>query len=179
MIINHLEAHVKLEKLAKHADTFQFGLSPEGFLLVSNGNVVEVSNFMLFHNGKYYHRRGFEFHTNFVNHKKGRFLCSFGKEKFISSFGEEDFEYSSAKKKLSAEFSLIMCLRFSERIVLLIADGNFSNTAHLVTLNDTPSNEAFARSLMRILVGSRSETALKMLQLTTEADKDVEKTEEN
>lgn len=179
MLINHLEAHVKLEKLAKHADTFQFGLSPEGFLLVSNGNVVEVSNFMLFHNGKYYRRRGFEFYTNFVNHKKGQFLCSFGKEKFIAGFGEEDFEYVSSKRMLSPEFSLVMCLRFSERIVLLIADGNFSNAAHLVTLNDTPSNEAFARSLMRILVGSRSETALEMLQLTTEAEEDAEKKKEN
>ena len=179
MVINHLEAHVKLEKLAKNTDTFQFALSPEGFLLVSKGNIVEVSDFKLFHNGKYYHRSGFKFRTNFGNHKKGMFLCSFGKEKFVANFGEENFEYASSKKKLSPEFSLIMFLRFTERIVLLIADGNFSNTAHLVTLNDTSNNEAFARSLMRVLVGSRSETAVEMLYLNAEENENVEKTEEN
>ena len=104
MIINNLEANTKLEKLAKSAETLQFGLSPEGFLLVNKGKVVEVCDFKLFYGGKFYRRSGFEFATNGALNKQGEFICSFGKDKFIANCGEEGFEYSSSKKKFRPEF---------------------------------------------------------------------------
>ena len=68
-------------------------------------------------------------------------------------------------------------LRFAERIVFLVADGNFSNAVSLITLSDNSNNEVFVRALMRILVRSRCETAAEMLQLNMEEDEDVEKAE--
>lgn len=170
MLINNTEAQAKLEKLAKNTDTFQFALSPEGFLLVSKGNVVEVADFKLFHNGKYYRRNGFKFQTNMLLNKKGLFLCSFGKEKFVANCGEAGFEYASGKKALDPDFCTVVQMRFSERIILLIADGIFANKAIMVTLADNHDNELFAASFIRMLVGSRNEDAAYALLSGDEED---------
>ena len=89
MKINNLEAQPKLEKLAKNSSTLQFGLSPEGFLLVNCGNVVDVCDFKLFHGGKYFRRNGFNFSTNMQIPKSGLFLCSLGNGKSVAQCAED------------------------------------------------------------------------------------------
>lgn len=173
MKINQQEAQPKLEKLAKSASTLQFGLSPEGFLLVNSGNVIDVCDFRLFHGGQYYRRNGFKFSTDMQVPKTGMFLCSLGNGKFIAPCAEDQFEYASKKKPLSDEFCTVILMRFAERIVLLIADGGFANEACLVTLMDNPSNEMFATAIVRKLVGARDENAAYMMRVEQEVDEDV------
>lgn len=174
MKISNTEAQPKLEKLAKNSSTLQFGLSPEGFLLVNCGNVVDVCDFKLFHGGKYYRRNGFKFSTDMQIPKNGMFLCSLGGGKFIAHCAEDQFEYASKKKPLSDEFCTVILMRFVERIILLIADGGFANEACLVTLTDNPSNEMFAAAIVRKLVGARNENAAYMMRVEQEVDENVE-----
>lgn len=163
MVLSKNDMQNKLEKMARSAETFQFGLSPEGFLLVSRGKVVEVCDFKLFHGGKYYRRNGFKFSTNMQVEKNGMVLCSLGNGKFVAGCAENQFEYASAKKPLSTEFCMVLQMRFAGRIVLLIADGDFSNEACMVTLTDNHNNELFATAIVRKLVGLRDDHAAQML----------------
>lgn len=174
MKINNLEAQPKLEKLAKNSSTLQFGLSPEGFLLVNCGNVVDVCDFKLFHGGKYFRRNGFNFSTNMQIPKTGMFLCSLGNGKFVAQCADDQFEYASKKKALSDEFCTVIQMRSAERIILLIADGNFANEACLVVLTDNSGNENFANAIVRKLVGARDENAAYMLRVEPEEDTNVE-----
>ena len=174
MIINNTEAQSKLEKLAKNPSTLQFGLSPEGFLLVNSGNVVDICDFKLFHGGKYYRRNGFRFSTNMQVPKTGMFLCSLGNGKFVAQCAEDQFEYASKKKALSDEFCTVILMRSAERLILLIADGNFANEPCLVVLADNPGNETFAKAIVHKLVGARNEDAAFMLRVEPEEDANVE-----
>lgn len=174
MKINQQEAQPKLEKLAKNPSTLQFGLSPEGFLLVNCGNVMDIFDFKLFHGGKYYRRNGFQFSTTMQIPKSGMFLCSLGSGKFVAQCADDQFEYASKKKALSDEFCTVILMRSAERLVLLIADGNFANEACLVVLADNPGNETFANAIVRKLVGTRNEDAAYKLHVEPEEDTNVE-----
>ena len=174
MIINNTEAQPKLEKMARNPSTLQFGLSPEGFLLINSGNVVDVCDFRLFHSGKYYRRNGFQFSTNMQIPKSGLFLCSLGNGKFVAQCAEDQFEYASKKKPVSDEFCMVILMRSAERIILLIADGNFANEACLVVLADSPGNETFAKAIVHKLVGARDADAAYMLRVEPEEAANVE-----
>jgi len=165
MVLSSAEAQAKLDKFATNSSTFQFALSPSGFLLVSRGKVFEVADFKLYFHGSYYRRDGFTFHTNMTIPDNGLYLCSSCNGKLIAKCQEDTFEFSSAKKALSEDFSLILSMRLGGRIVLLIADGKFDAEAFFITLADTPSNDSFASAMVRNLVGAHNQTAADALLL--------------
>ena len=136
MKISTTEAYAKLEKLANNQQTFQFALSPKGSLLINHVKSFEILDFMLYWNGNYFKRDLLEVTANFELSENGAFLCSYGKHKFVAARPDGSYEYATAKKQLAEDFSLVMYIRFDERIVLLVADGKFAKEASLVTLSD-------------------------------------------
>lgn len=163
MTMTKLEAQAKLDKLAANPDTFQFALSPGGFLLIKHTKVFEVADFMLYYDGNYYRRNGFDFSTDITLTDNGLFLCSYCKGKLIAKTQGENFEFATWKKPLTEDFSLVISMRFGGKIVLFIADGKFAGEAFFVTLTDTPSNGAFAAAMVRSLVGVHNPKAASML----------------
>lgn len=159
MKINATEAYAKLEKLANNQQTFQFALSPKGSLLINHVRSFEILDFKLYWNGKYFKRDLLEVTSNFELPENGLFLCSYGKRKFVAARPDGSHEYSTAKKQLAEDFSLIMYIRFDERIVLLVADGKFAKEASLVTLSDTPSNKGFASAVLYNVISARDKVA--------------------
>lgn len=156
MKINKNEAKERLDKFAANPGTYLFGLSPKGFLLVNHSKTFEVVDFKLFYDGKYFLRNGFDFSTNMTLPDAGMYLCSICNSKFIAKDNEEKFEFATLKKPLTEDFSLLLSMRFGGKIVVFIADGKFSKEFFLITLADTPSNEAFADALMGSLVNARN-----------------------
>lgn len=163
MILTSTGVQAKLDKFAANPSTFQFALSPSGFLLIDRGKVFEVADFKLFFGSSFYHRNGFSFNTNMTIPDKGLYLCSFCNGKLIARCQDDRFEFASSKKPLSEDFSLVISLRFGGKTVLLLADGKFANEAFLITLADTPSNDAFASAMVKNLVGARNQTAANAL----------------
>ena len=174
MQLDDHDVQLKMEKLSRSTETLQFALSPEGFLLVNNGKVIEVCDFSLFCNGQYCRRNGFECNSNFQIPKNGMYLCSFGDRKFIARSTESWYEYASSKKVLSPEFCLVLQMRFSGRIVLLLADGDFSSEAHLITLSDNSSNELFSSALARKLIGAHNQDTAQIMYSKQEENTHVE-----
>lgn len=172
MIINVSDADVKLNKLTKNTTALRFALSSDGSLFIQNEKNISILDFSLFHNGDYCRRCGLETDSSFgFLTSKGRFLCCISSNKFIAPRSDSMFEYSSASKALSEDFSLLLLVRFAERIMLLIADGNFSSEAYLITLADTPSNEAFGQALIKNLAKARNPLhAAKLFQENEEED---------
>lgn len=163
MNISVSDANAKLDKLSRDPTTLLFALSPEGFLLVKKGKNIEVSNYCLLLNGHYCRRNGLTIDTDMTLNAHGTFLCCYGKEKFIAPISTEGFEYATTKKPLSPDFSLALSMRFAERIILLIADGQFAKQAFLITSTDTPSNELFASSIIKKLAASRNPAIVEKL----------------
>ena len=159
MVLSSIEAQAKLDKFAANSSTYQFALSPSGFLLINRGKVFEVADFKLFFGGKFYRRNGFTFSTNMTIPDKGLYLCSFCNGKLIAKCPEDSFEFASPKKPLSEDFSLMISMRFGGKIVLFLADGKFDNEAFFITLADTPGNNTFASAMVRNLVGAHNQTA--------------------
>ena len=171
MKITTTEAYAKLEKLAQSPQTFQFALSPKGSLLISHVKNFEILDFWLYWDGSYYKRDLLEVTSNFTVPETGQFLCAFGKQKFVATRRDGTHEFATAKKQLSEDFSLVMCIRFNESIVLLVADGKFAKEATLVTLSDTPSNRVFAAAVLYNAIGLRDKTAADLL-LQEEAEEE-------
>lgn len=163
MKINSNEAKERLGKFAANPGTYQFGLSPKGFLLVNHGKTFEVADFKLYYGGGYFRRNGFEFCTNMTLPDAGMYLCSICNTKFISKDSEERFEFATLKKPLTDEFFLVLSMRFGGKIVLFIADGKFSKEVFLITLADISSNEAFSDALISNLVNVHNPEAAAML----------------
>lgn len=159
MKISTTEAYAKLEKLANNQQTFQFALSPKGSLLINHVKSFEILDFMLYWNGNYFKRDLLEVTANFELSENGAFLCSYGKHKFVAARPDGSYEYATAKKQLAEDFSLVMYIRFDERIVLLVADGKFAKEASLVTLSDTPSNKVFAAAVLYNAISARDKVA--------------------
>lgn len=163
MILSSTEAQARLDKFATNSSTFQFALSPSGFLLINHGKVFEVADYKLFFGGKFYRRNGFTFSTDMTIPDTGFYLCSLCNRKLIAKRQEDGFEFASSKKPLSEDFSLIISMRFGGKIVLFIADGKFASEAFFITLTDTPSNDSFASAMVRNLVGARNQIAANAL----------------
>ena len=163
MKITTTEAYAKLDKLAKHPQTFQFALSPKGSLMISHVRDFEILDFWLYWDGSYYKRDLLEVTSNFTVPETGQFLCAFGKQKFVATRRDGTHEFATAKKQLSDDFSMILYIRFNESIVLLVADGKFAKEATLVTLSDTPSNRVFAAAVLYNAIGLRDKTAADLL----------------
>lgn len=176
MKITSTEAYAKLEKLANTAQTFQFALSPKGSLMISHVKNFELLDFWLFWDGSYYKRDLLEVTSNFILPETGQFLCAYGKRKFVAARRDGTYEFATAKKQLSEDFSLVLSMRFNECIVLLIADGKFAKEASLVTLSDTPSNRVFATAVLHNLLSLRDKAAADTL--LQEEDKEGENGEE-
>ena len=157
MIYKNEEIQPKLDKLSHGTNAFQFALSPSGFLLVSKGKVFEVGDFRLFMNGKYYRRTGFNYMTNLDIRDQGMVLCGLSNGKFYADRRDGNVEFASNKNPLSDDFCMVLVMRFGNKTVILIADGQFANEALMITLSDTPTNDAFANALLRKLVGTRSQ----------------------
>lgn len=170
MIISAEEGQKKLDRHCYEAGTFQFGLSPKGFLLVSKGEVSEVADFKLYSGGKYFRRNGFRFSRSMDVPDNGMYLCSYYDGKFIAKRSDDTYEFASSKKALSEDFSFLLLMRFNDKIVFLLADGRFAPKALIVTLTDTPSNHMFALALLHNLVSVRDQGAADMLVREEEQD---------
>lgn len=163
MTLNKIEAQAKLEKLANRPQNFQFALSPKGSLMISHVRNFEVLDFKLFWDGKYLKRDLLEVMSNLTLPETGQFLCCYGKRKFVGSRLDGSHEFATAKKPLAEDFSMVLYIRFSENIVLLVADGKFAKEATLVTLSDTPSNRVFASAVLYNVISLRDKTAADLL----------------
>ena len=155
MIISHTEAKAKLDKLAHDPATLLFALSPEGFLLIKKEKNFEISDFCLVLNGQYCRRDGLDIESDITLNPQGTFLCGFSKGKFIAPTSSDGYEYASGKKPLSQDYSMLLWMRFSQRIILLVADGTFASKACMITLADTPSNELFVTAVFKQLTSHR------------------------
>lgn len=171
MKITTTEAYSKLEKLTNYPQTFQFALSPKGSLMIGHGKNFEILDFKLFWDGAYFKRNLLEVTSNFELPENGEFLCCYGKRKFVATRRDGSHEYSTAKKQLTEDFSMIMHIRFNESIVLLIADGKFAKEALLVTLSDTPSNREFTSAVLYKAISTRDKAVADIL-LQEEAKED-------
>ena len=155
MIIPSFEAKSKLDKLSHDPATLLFALSPGGFLLLKKEKNFEIFDFCLVLNGQYCRRNGLDIESDFSLNTPGAFLCGYNKGKFIAPNGSEGYEYASGKKPLSQDYSMILWMRFTQRIILLIADGSFAEKACMITLADTPGNEFFVTAIYKKLTESR------------------------
>lgn len=142
MIIEHNEAQQKLAKLQQSKRIPIFALSPQGFLLIKQEHVLDCGEFRLYHNGQYYRRSGFVYEASAYLPEHGLYLCVQGNGKFLAPREDGKHEFSSSKKALSVDFSLVLYFRAVHRLVLLIADGAFAPEAYMITLADTPENHA-------------------------------------
>lgn len=155
MIIPSFEAKSKLDKLSHDPATLLFALSPGGFLLLKKEKNFEIFDFCLVLNGQYCRRNGLDIESDFSLNTPGAFLCGYNKGKFVAPNDSDGYEYASGKKPLSQDYSMILWMRFSQRIILLVADGTFASKACLITLADTPSNELFVTSVLKQLTSQR------------------------
>lgn len=163
MILNNNDASTKLAKLTQDPCAMQFGLTPEGFLLVSKSKTIEITDFVLYQNGRYCCRQGLERRNNLPLDPKGTFLCCHCNGKFIAPVGTDGFEYATGKKPLRPEFSFLLSFRFGDCIILLIADGRFADEAFMITLKDTAQNNQFVNALVRMLVEARDPAIAKAM----------------
>ena len=163
MILTTIDANDKLIKFTHDPKALSFALSPQGYLLIKRGKNIEVADFCLLHNNHYCRRNGLMVDTDLTLGTHGTVLCCYSKERFIAPIGSEGCEYATAKKPLSPDFSLALCMRFAERIILLVADGKFAPQAFLITLADTHSNELFATAIIKTLAESRNPTIARKL----------------
>ena len=178
MTLNKNEAQAKLEKLANHPQTFQFALSPKGTLMISHVRNFEVLDFKLFWNGSYFKRDLLEVTSNLTLPENGQFLCCYGKQKFVGSRLDGSYEFASTKKQLAEDFSMMLYIRFTENIVLLLADGKFAKEATLVTLSDSPSNRVFASAVLYNAISLRDKTAADLLLQEENEDEEASSGEE-
>ena len=170
MILSVSEASTKLAKLTQDPSAMQFGLTPEGFLLVSKSKTIEITDFVLYQNGRYCCRQGLERRNNLPLDPKGTFLCCHCNGKFIAPVGTDGFEYATGKKPLRPEFSFLLSFRFGDCIILLIADGRFADEAFMITLKDTAMNDRFVTAHIRMLVGERNPDIAKVMFNEEESD---------
>lgn len=172
MILENNEAQQKLAKLQQSKRIPTFALSPQGFLLIKQEHLLDCGEFRLYCNGQYYRRSGFEYESSSPLPERGLYLCVQGNGKFFAPREDGKTEFSSSKKALSQDFSLVLYLRAIHRLVLLVADGAFAPEAYMVTLSDTPENERFCFAAMRKILENRDCNAAAKLTEEVEVCKD-------
>lgn len=171
MIIEKNEARQKLAKI-QQGHRLEFSLSPHGFLLIKQGNVLDCGNYLLYCNGAWYRREGFMFESSTTIPDAGLFLGAHNYSKFLAPRENDKCEFSSHKKPLSADFSFVLFFRATNRLALLVADGAFAPEAFIITLADKPENERFCFAMIQNVLKSRDPEASRKLTEEKEADED-------
>lgn len=153
------EAVKKMENMKKEQHFMTMSLSPQGFLVISKSDVLDISNFRLFFSGKWYRRNGFSARGSLQIRDEGQFLCAVAQGKMLVEILDGSMEFATTKKPLSIPFCFGLTFLWEGRVMMVLADSELAPEPFFITLTGTESNVRFVERTMAYFVGRHDKDA--------------------
>lgn len=156
MKISKKEAELRSEKMTAKPNCISAIMVQDAPCHVWMNNSLEFDNYLMFNRGTLTYAKGTIFRTNAGNSERLHSARFSGKHRLLVEEENGICWYFNKERTVPEEFSLIMSFRHIDKVVLLVADRNFSARVQCLVFDATPDTEKLCISTMWGLIAYRN-----------------------
>ena len=165
MFVSNVEADLLYEKMVTKENLIGITLSSMGFFQCWKEVNLEFCNYVLYDCGELLYRKGSTFLASNAAMDGAKLIDFSGRHTLLVETSNGENRYFGKKNPLTDDYSLITAFRHGEKIILIIADANFSRQPERFEFPATSSAERLCLAMVNQVISLREKSSGDKLKL--------------